>query len=69
MNPNVTDSYLPASIEINPGTAVTWTNNDMVIHTVTDIKKTFDSELIQAGGTWQYIFETPGQYDYICILG
>jgi len=67
-NPDVTDSYFPASIEINPGTAVTWTNNDAVIHTVTDTKKTFDSEFIQAGGTWQYTFEKPGQYDYLCTL-
>ena len=67
-NPDITDSYFPISIEINPGTAVTWTNNDAVIHTVTDTKKTFDSEFIQAGDTWQYTFEKPGQYDYLCTL-
>jgi plastocyanin len=61
-------SYSPTSIEINSGTAVTWTNDDTVIHTVTDTQKTFDSEFIQAGGTWQYTFEKPGQYDYLCTL-
>jgi plastocyanin len=67
-NSDTVNSYSPLSIEINPGTAVTWTNNDTVIHTVTDIQKTFDSEFIQAGGTWQYTFEKPGQYDYLCTL-
>ena len=67
-NSYVTDSYFPASIEINPSTTVTWTNNDAVIHTVTDTEKQFDSEFIQAGGTWQYTFEKPGQYDYLCTL-
>ena len=61
-------SYSPTSIKIDPGTTVTWTNNDTVIHTVTDTQKTFDSEFIQAGGTWQYTFEKPGQYDYLCTL-
>lgn len=67
-NPDITDSYFPIAIEINPGTTVTWTNNDAVIHTVTDVEKTFDSEFIQAGETWQYTFEKPGQYDYLCTL-
>ena len=41
-----------AEIEVFKGvTAKVWTYNDTVIHTVTDIKKTFDSELIQAEET------------------
>ena len=52
----------------NSGTTVTWTNNDAVIHTVTDTKKTFDSEFMHAGGTWEHTFEKPGQYDYLCTL-
>ena len=67
-SPDITESYSPISIEVDPGTTVTWTNNDMMIHTVTDVKKTFDSEFIPAGGTWQYTFEKPGKYDYLCTL-
>ena len=67
-NPDVVDSYFPASIEINSGTTVTWINNDTAIHTVTDAKKTFDSKFMQAGGTWQYTFEKAGKYDYLCTL-
>ena len=67
-SPDVVESYFPLSIEIIPGTTVTWTNDDSMIHTVTDAKKTFDSEFIPSGGTWQYTFEKPGQYDYLCTL-
>jgi len=67
-SPKVVESYSPTSIEITPGTTVTWTNNDMMIHTVTDLKKSFDSEFIPEGGTWQYTFEKSGQYDYLCTL-
>jgi len=67
-SPKVVESYSPTSIEITPGTTVTWTNNDAMIHTVTDVKKSFDSEFIPEGGTWQYTFEKSGQYDYLCTL-
>lgn len=67
-SPDITESYAPISIEVDPGTTVTWTNDDTMIHTVTDVKKTFDSEFIAAGKTWQYTFENPGKYDYLCTL-
>lgn len=67
-SPDILESYDPISIEVDPGTTVTWTNDDMMIHTVTDVKKTFDSEFISAGKTWQYTFEKPGTYDYLCTL-
>ena len=67
-NDDIAEPYSPLSIEINPSTTVTWTNNDTMIHTVTDTKKTFDSEFIQPGGTWQHTFEKLGQYDYLCTL-
>ncbi|MFB5635734.1 MAG: plastocyanin/azurin family copper-binding protein, partial [Nitrosopumilus sp.] len=50
------------------GTTVTWTNEDFVIHTVTDKENSFDSGFIQAGKTWSYQFEKPGELDYFCTL-
>lgn len=67
-NPDVVESYLPISIEIESGTTVTWANDDSVVHTVTDNEKSFDSEFIQAGKTWSHTFESPGIIDYICTL-
>lgn len=67
-NPKILESYIPTAIEINIGDTVTWTNNDFVVHTVTDDEKSFDSGFIQAGKTWSYTFEKPGDFDYICTL-
>ncbi len=64
-------AYDPATIEVAAGTTVTWTNNDVVEHTVTHEPASgeplFDSGLFAPGESWSYTFETPGAYDYACI--
>ena len=67
-NPDIVESYDPLAIEIESGTTVTWANKDFVIHTVTDKENSFDSGFIQAGKTWSYQFEKPGELDYFCTL-
>ncbi len=67
-NPEVTESYAPLAIEILAGTTVTWTNNDGVVHTVTETESKFDSEFIQAGSDWKFKFENEGEYGYFCTL-
>lgn len=67
-NPEVLDSYDPTTIEVKSGTIVTWTNDDFVAHTVTDLEDSFDSGFIPAGSTWKYQFEKPGEFDYFCTL-
>ncbi|MEK0341921.1 MAG: plastocyanin/azurin family copper-binding protein, partial [Nitrosopumilus sp.] len=67
-NPEIVESYNPTSIEVNSGTTATWTNDDFVAHTVTDIEGSFDSGFIQAGSTWSYTFEKSGEWDYLCTL-
>lgn len=65
---NTTESYHPTIIQVNTGTPVTWTNDDTIIHTVTDIAGTFDSDLIQPGAGWQYTFYHEGKYNYYCTI-
>ena len=65
---NTTESYSPTIIQINTGTTVTWTNDDTVVHTVTDLNGTFDSHLILPNTHWQYTFFNEGKYDYFCTL-
>ncbi len=65
---NTTESYHPTIIQVNTGTTVTWTNDDTIIHTVTDIDKKFDSDLIQPGAGWQYTFYNEGKYNYFCTI-
>jgi plastocyanin len=65
---NTTQSYSPTIIQTSTGTTVTWTNNDNVVHTVTDVGGTFDSHLILPNNTWKYTFNNAGKYNYFCTL-
>ena len=67
-NPEITESYAPLAIEILAGTTVTWTNNDSVVHTVTDTENKFDSQFIQGGSDWKFKFENEGEFGYFCTL-
>lgn len=62
-----TTPYQPIRIQVQEGTEVTWTNDDSVVHTVTDVDK-FDSNLINAGESWSYTFTEEGTYNYYCTL-
>ena len=68
--------YKPAVIDINKGTTVIWTNNDVEVHTVTSgnldtgarTGTFFDSGYLSKGDTFQHIFNDPRTYDYYCTL-
>jgi amicyanin len=59
--------YDSAEITVPVGTTVTWTNNDPVAHTVTDVNQAWDSGLFDQGYTYSMTFTEPGTYDYYCI--
>ena len=59
--------YDSAEIAVPVGTTVTWTNNDPVDHTVTDVYQAWDSGLFGAGATFSKTFDAPGEYTYYCI--
>jgi len=68
-NPEITESYAPIAVKVESGTTVTWTNDDIVIHTVTEQEsESFDSGFIQAGASWDYTFDNSGEYNYYCTL-
>ena len=68
-NPKIIESYAPIAVKVEPGTTVTWTNDDSVVHTVTEQEsESFDSTFIQAGADWQYTFDESGEYNYYCTL-
>jgi plastocyanin len=66
-DPKITESYSPPAIEVSAGSTVTWTNDDIVMHTVTSDNH-FDSGFIQAGQQWPYTFEEHRLYEYYCTL-
>ncbi|MEX1037552.1 MAG: plastocyanin/azurin family copper-binding protein [Acidimicrobiia bacterium] len=66
------DSESPADYSVNvlriaPGTTVTWTNEDAMLHTVTAVDGSFDSGFLEEGDTWSYTFEEVGEYEYLCL--
>jgi plastocyanin len=66
---NVTISnfaFAPATLTVNAGTTVTWTNQDSVQHNIKG--STFTSGPLKTGDTYQFTFKTPGTFNYICII-
>src|SRR5206468_11588668 len=59
-------AFGPTVVHITPGQTVLWTNSDPLQHTVTADDASFDSGLIDAGGTFTQEFDTPGTYQYYC---
>jgi plastocyanin len=61
-----TMTFAPNRIEIVAGGAVTWTNNDQLVHTITADDGTWDSGPIEPGKTWTHTFAQPGEYGFHC---
>lgn len=67
--------FTPDVLNVKAGTTVTFVNTDGTTHTVTSVKPgtstadgIFDSGFIKAGKTFTYTFNTPGTYDYACMI-
>lgn len=69
--------YDPESTASSVGSMVIWTNDDTVPHTVTsgvvedNVPKPdgkFDSNILTAGKSFSFVFDTAGEYDYYCFL-
>ena len=61
-------SFNPATITVDVGTTVSWTNRDSASHTVTSSDQVFDSPTLEQGKTFQFTFNTPGTYNYFCRI-
>ena len=64
--------FKPANIIIKKGETVKWVNEDSVAHIFSSMPfigaGVFLSPMIDAGGDWQYTFDVPGEYFYICFI-
>ena len=66
--------YIPATVSINVGDTVSWSNDDTAAHTVTGgsalagPNEVFDSSLLIAGGTFEHTFDSSGTEDYYCMV-
>lgn len=67
-------AFVPDVLTIRPGTAVRWTNDEAVFHTITstdslDVLRpngVFDHSVSQEGESFEFLFLTPGTYPYYC---
>lgn len=61
-------AFSPASLTINVGDTVTWTNADPLVHDAvsTSGPAAFDSGDLAQGASFGFTFTTAGTYDYHC---
>jgi len=60
------NAFDPATLNVQVGTTVRWTNNGKNVHTVTASDGKWDSGDLAAGATYSVTFSTPGTYKYYC---
>ena len=61
--------YEPTTLYIEPGTTVTWTNEDMYAHSVTGAFLTINGDkLLNEGDTASATFDDEGVFPYYCVL-
>lgn len=59
-------SFNPATITVKVGTTVSWTNKDNDQHDVTSDTGIFSRQIILGGPSFNYTFDKPGTYNYVC---
>jgi plastocyanin len=60
--------FIPPEIRVTAGSAVTWTNEDVMAHTATSLDGTFHTGNLAKGQSGSVTFDTPGQFDYQCAI-
>jgi plastocyanin len=63
---SMNNGFVPTTLTIKRGTEVTWTNGDVMDHSVKGAN--FDSGLIRPGATFSRTFDTVGSFDYRCTV-
>jgi hypothetical protein len=64
----VDNLFQPASITVPAGATVTWINRGQIIHTATADNGSFDSGIVNPGGSYSARFSQPGTISYKCII-
>ena len=68
------ECYVPYEVTVDVGGEVTWSNDDIAAHTVTSGNPEegpsgeFNSLLFSPGETFEYKFESEGEFPYYCMV-
>lgn len=71
---NTTSCFVPYNKVVNVGQTISWENLDSAAHTVTSGKSIdghngmFDSGLFSPGSSFEFVFDSVGEYDYFCMV-
>jgi plastocyanin len=60
--------FVPERLEVAAGDRITWTNRDIVPHTVTAAATGIESGELTQGKSWTYVARRQGEISYICRL-
>ncbi|HEY6755839.1 MAG TPA: plastocyanin/azurin family copper-binding protein [Nitrososphaera sp.] len=75
--PTNEEFFVPDDVQITAGSVVTWKNDDTASHTVTSgsvqnntptPNGNFDSGILNAGDSFQFVFDKAGEYPYYCTI-
>ncbi len=68
----VRNVFIPDNIIIRQGETVRWKNNDTIAHIFASMPLIGNGGIftpsIEPGATWEYKFEKPGDYYYLCFI-
>lgn len=59
-------AFNPRFLTVRVGTTITWSNADIVAHSVHADSEAFRSELLANGQSFSFTFKNPGKYPYYC---
>jgi len=70
--PGVKNVFRPNSIVVKKGSTARWVNKDTVAHVFASMpvigKGGISSPMLEPGESWEYKFDKPGEYFYICFV-
>jgi plastocyanin len=61
-------AFTPQNVTIHVGGTVTWKFDDSAEHTVTAVDRSFNSQPMSSGQTFQHTFTKAGTYNYFCSI-
>jgi plastocyanin len=64
----VDNAYEPVAVTVPVGSTLTWVNDGVLPHTVTDVEGAFDSGFLVTGDTFSLAFDSLGEFEYFCTI-
>ncbi len=61
-------AFAPADLTVKVGAKVTWVNKDSAPHTATSTDQVFNSNALDTGDQFSFVFTDKGDYSYFCAL-